>query len=247
MWIRGMFLISFAALIDALQFMMGWVAFAIGVGLQSITPVGGAVGGAAIGAYACFSSSGGIIQGILDAAKCGLAGGVFGAAVSAFGVPFGTILGFAFDICISLTLGSGLIFLLMISGAFYPKYAWSGGVFELMPGFDVLPGWTLMVVLSLLKKQAEERKSGIVTTATKMVSTAGSVSLTNPVSAVRGAASIKNTASTMRSDRTPANDNTARSEGRTPLNLKSPRMNDITPGRPQRAANDNQPYVQKAA
>ena len=153
---KGALLLTFAMLIDFFQLALGWVAFAVGTGLQAITPVGGAAAGAAAGAYACFSTSGGIIQGIADAAKCGVAGGVFGAAISAFGMPFGVLLGFMFDICISLTLGSGLIFLLALSGMFYPKYAWSGGIFEVMPGFDALPGWTLMVILSILRKKKEE-------------------------------------------------------------------------------------------
>ena len=127
------------------------------MGLRYSTPVGGAAAGAVAGAYACFdTSSGGIIQGIADAAKCGFAGGFFGAAISAFGMPIGVLLGFSFDVVISLTLGSGLIFLLALSGMFYPKYAWSGGIFEVMPGFDALPGWTLMVILSILRKKKEE-------------------------------------------------------------------------------------------
>lgn len=241
-----MFLITFAVFIDALQLALGWVAFAVGVGLQALTPYGGGIAGAAGGAYVCYNTAGGVIQGIADAAKCGFAGAVFGAAISAFGVPFGTMLGFMFDVCISLTLGSGLIFLLFVNGMFYPKYAWSGGIFELMPGFDVLPAWTLMVVLSLIKKRGEESTGGIVTTAAKITSAIGSSSLTNPVSAVRSANSIKNAVGAARPAQTYSTNERAEGQ-RTQLNLKSPRMNDVTPRQPLRAANDNQPYVQKAA
>lgn len=232
MLIRGIFLITFALCIDFLQLALGWVAFAVGVGLQSITPVGGAIGGAAVGAYACFSTANGLIQGITNAVACGTAGGVFGAAISAFGMPIGVLLGFVFDICLSLTLGAGLIFLLALMGMFYPKYVWSAGIFEVMPGFDVLPGWTVMVALCLIKKRGEEGKVGITTTAAKIVSVAGGASLTNPVTAMRSVAAFKQPPNQIRSDIRPANDN---KESRAPLNLKSPQLR------------DNKPYVQKAA
>ncbi|HEV8666377.1 MAG TPA: hypothetical protein VN665_00830 [Candidatus Paceibacterota bacterium] len=156
MLLRGIFLITFAVCIDLIQLALGWITFAIGVGLQALTPFGGALAGAAAGGYACFSTSGGIIQGIADASKCVAAGGALGALASTFGIPFGSMLGLMLDICISLTLGSGLIFLLAISGMFYPKYVWTGGIFEMMPGFDILPGWTVMVILCLLQKKKEE-------------------------------------------------------------------------------------------
>ena len=244
MLIRGIFLITFALCIDFLQFALGWVAFAVGTGLQAITPVGGAAGGAALGAYACFNTTNGLIQGITDAVVCGTAGGVFGAAISAFGMPIGVLLGFIFDICLSLTLGAGLIFLLALMGMFYPKYVWSAGIFEVMPGFDVLPGWTVMVVLCLIKKRGEEGKAGVTTTAAKIISAVGGASLTNPVSAMTSANTFRQTANQIQSNTRPSNDN---QKDRAPLNLKSPSMNDITPTKVPRAANDNLPYVQKAA
>jgi hypothetical protein len=232
MWIRGALLITIALFIDFIQLALGWMAFAVGVGLTSITPVGGGIAGAAAGAYACFDTSGSVIQGIVDATKCGFAGAVLGAAVSAFGLPLGTALGFVFDILISLTLGSGLIMLLAFSGMFYPKYIWSSGIFEMMPGFDALPGWTVMVVLCLIKKHGEEGKAGITTTAAKIISATGAASLTNPMSAIRSANTFRHTTNQIKSDIRPANDN---QESRPTLNLKSPRMTDI------------KPYVQKAA
>ncbi len=250
MWIRGAFLITIALFIDFIQLALGWMAFAIGTGLQAITPVGGAVAGAAAGAYACFNTSGSVIQGIVDAAKCGVAGGILGAAASALGMPLGTGLGFVFDIIISLTLGSALIMFLAFNGMFYPKYIWSAGIFEMMPGFDVLPGWTLMVILCLIQKRGEEGKgSGLITAATKLVSVAGAASLSNPLTTMRAANMTRNTINAPRTETRTANDNQQNpTEGRIPLNLKSPRMTDITPIKVPRAANDNQlSYVQKAA
>ncbi len=240
---RDILLIGAAVLIDALQAVLGWMAFAVGLGLQAITPAGGAVGGAAAGAYVCWNSTGGTVSALIAAGKCALAGGAAGALASTFGIPLGTALGFVLEIIVSLTFGAGLIFLLIINGMYYSTRTPIGLIAELIPGLDILPGWTVMTILCVLKKRSEQGEKDILTTGVRLASAAAAVSFANPILAARSVQSIRNTRNTMRSDMRPSNG----TQQREPLNLKSPRMADVIPRQPLRAANDNQPYVQKAA
>ncbi len=149
----------FAAIcIDAMQMALQWAFLAFGTVLTSITPIGGALTGAAVGALSCWNSSGGVISGIIDAVKCGAAGGTMGATLSAVGIPLGAGMGMAADFCISVTFGTMLVLALWNFGMFYPKYILSGGLFEMVPGFDALPGWTAMTIACVLRKIADERK-----------------------------------------------------------------------------------------
>jgi len=226
MWLRGMFLITFALFIDFIQAALGWTALMVGLGLQSITPIGGGAVGAAAGAAACYTSAGTVIQGVTNAFKCGMAGGVFGALASTFGVPFGTALGFALEIVISLTLGTAFIVTLILFRMYYTLPTTSGFLGELVPGLDILPGWTLMAVWCVLRKQAEEGEAGLVTVVAKIATIAAAVS--SPTTITRSARTI-----------VPSVASDIRSVGnKTPLDLKY-----IVP----KAANDTRPYVQKAA
>lgn len=140
--------ILIALFIDGLQ-------ACISLGLFFIASTAGTTGGAAAGCIAGSQLAGTI--------GCWLGGallGVFGTLGNAFAapvlIPIGIALGFAINMCLSATLGSGLIFLMWLNGIFYPRYALGGGMTELVPGFDNLPAWTLMVILSLSRKKAEE-------------------------------------------------------------------------------------------
>lgn len=88
------------------------------------------------------------------------AGSAASAATAGIGapiiLPLAIGLGFAIDICISATFGAGLLLLLANNDMFYMGYAFGGGVFELIPGFDVLPGWTAMTILCIVRKMGEE-------------------------------------------------------------------------------------------
>jgi hypothetical protein len=169
---RDILLITVALLIDGLQAILGWMAFAVGIGLQVITPAGGAAGGAAVGAYVCWNSTGDTVAALIAAGKCALAGGAAGAVASTFGIPLGTALGFVLEITISLTFGAGLIFLLLINGMYYSTRTPVGFIAELIPGLDILPGWTVMTILCILKKRKEEGKliGKVSTTFAKMLS-----------------------------------------------------------------------------
>jgi hypothetical protein len=218
MWIRGTFLILFALLIDAAQIAVAWTFLAVGLGLQLVTPAGGAVGGAAAGAYLCWDTSAGVIAGIVASVKCGIAGATAGAIISAFGVPIGTAMGFIVDICVSLTLGVGLIMALIFCGVFDFKYVWGVFIVKCLPGFCMTPVWTLMVVKCIFKPAVQ--KGGIVSAAVGIATGAVSPSIKSTVPALGG---VKNMQSDIAQPRA-ANDN-----------FKS-------------TANDNFPsYVQKAA
>ncbi len=155
---RDILLISIAAFIDALQAVLSWMAFTLGITLQSITPFGGAAAGAVAGGYACWNGAAGTLSALVAASKCALAGGAAGALASAFGIPIGVALGFVLEIIVSLTIGSGLILLLIFNGMYYSTRTPVGLIFEIMPGLDILPGWTVMTILCVLKKRAEEGK-----------------------------------------------------------------------------------------
>lgn len=127
------------------------------------------------------------------------AGAVLGVVplIGAVGMPLGIGLGFASDICISLMLGSALIFLLAINGMYYPGYTWAVFIGETIPGLDIIPGWTFLAISCVLKKNAET-KSGVVGFASSIASAALS-----PTSAASGlgriAAGIVNSKTAARS------------------------------------------------
>ena len=244
MWVRGTFLLLFAFLIDAAQIVAGWMFLAIGTGLQLITPAGGAVGGAAAGAYLCWDTTPGVIAGIITSAKCAVAGAGIGAVASAFGVPIGEGLSFIVDICLSLTLGSGLIMALIMCGMFYPKYVWSGSIVEYLPFFDMIPGWTMMVILSIMEKSKE--KGGVLGTAAGVALAVQSPSFKNITSSLSG---VKNATIAMQSNsRLAANDDRETLQKNAQPALQTKNFDGITKAPAPRAANDNlRPYVQKAA
>jgi len=189
MWIKGIFLLLFALTIDALQVVMAWVFLGFGSALQAITPVGGFIAGAAAGAAACWSSSGTVIQGIVNAAACTAPGAVFGAAISASGAPLGIGIGMAVDMCIGITMGSGLILALIMCGMFHPKYIWGGSIIKIIPGINVIPGWTGTVILSII--ETNKQKGGLLGAAAGVALAIESPSIKNATSAVSGVKNIQ--------------------------------------------------------
>lgn len=129
------------------------VQAAISTSLAVITAFPGTIGGGAAGCLA-----GNYIAGSVGCFVLGLAGGLFGTLLDAAAVvtePVGIVLGFAVTICFSCTFGVALVFLLGMNGMFYPKYVFSGGITEVLPGFSIIPGWTAMTILCVLKKSKE--------------------------------------------------------------------------------------------
>jgi hypothetical protein len=155
--LRYMPLIVIALLIDALQMIVDIAIFVV------FTVAPGTIAGAAGGGALCGKA-------------CAVAGGAAGAVADLIpfthGIltnvsePIGIALGFGLNICLSLTFGAGLILLLILFRMFYPMYVFGGSIFELLPGFDILPGWTAMVVSCIMRKKREEaRLTGVVTIA----------------------------------------------------------------------------------
>ncbi len=95
------------------------------------------------------------IDGLQTMLSIGLAGVFAGAGATAI-VPIGILLGFVINFSFSMTFGAGLIALLAFNSMFYPRYLVSGGG-ELIPGLNNLPFWTLFVLLSILRKNLEEK------------------------------------------------------------------------------------------
>lgn len=152
--IRGTLLILLGLFIDLLQ-----AGMSLMLALLTAVPgtVLGGAAGAGIGASAC-SWIGSTASGIC-ATIGGFALGFFGSWLNPIlaGVtePVGIALGFAIDICMSLTFGALLITFLIFNRMFYPKYLF-GALGEVIPGINNIPFWTALVVLSLLKKKSEE-------------------------------------------------------------------------------------------
>lgn len=194
MWIKSTLLIMFALIIDGLQAL-------IGLGVSVIAAFPGTVGGAAAGCVA-----GQQVAGSLGCSIGGTLLGILGSVLPINGllapatIPIGLAIGFTIDVCLSLTLGAGLIFILFMFGMFYPKYVWSGGIAEFLPGFDILPGWTALVVFSILEKSKQE--GGVLGTVAGVATLAASPTVANIASTIGKANNMQNDITAR-----PANDN----------------------------------------
>lgn len=81
---------------------------------------------------------------------------IVGQVVGTVTIPLGIALGIALSICISITLGAGFLLLLAFNGLFNMRYAIGGGISGIIPILDILPGWTTMTILCILRKMKEE-------------------------------------------------------------------------------------------
>ncbi len=182
-------LIMLALFIDGIQ-------AAVSASLALIAAFPGTVGGAAAGCAAASAT--------LGSWACGIGGLIFGLlgttldAAAVVTEPVGLMLGFAISICLSVTLGAGLIMLLILCNMFYPKYLLPGGVAELMPGFDLIPGWTAMTIMCVLQKVKDEKRGGTVGAVAAVVTTSPSpaslVQAARAVDGIRGPAPQTNAA-----------------------------------------------------
>ena len=110
------------------------------------------------------------LQAFMDWAFLALGGALalptFGAAV-----PLGIAIGFAVNFVISATFGVMLIVGLGMFG-FLKKgdlpFVGGMGLFEIIPGLDCLPGWTLMTVRCVMKAQAKQVVATAITSVTKL-------------------------------------------------------------------------------
>lgn len=146
--IRAIPLIIFGLFIDGLQ---ASISIAIAA-IAAFPPATGAGVGCAAAGYFL-----GKIGCLIGGTALGLLSSIpfVSVAIASVTVPIGIALGFAINVCLSLTLGAGLVTFLWFNGMLYPKYLLNG-IGEVMPGLNNIPFWTALVVLCLLRKNAEE-------------------------------------------------------------------------------------------
>ncbi len=137
-----------AFVLDLLQFAF-MIIFVV---LQFVTPIGGGIGGAAAGAALCYQNAPGIWAALWAAGKCGVAGALAGAGLSAFAIPIGA----AVDVALSITIGGGIIALLAFEGMFYPQIIIKGFLGEVTPFINFLPFWSWMVWKCMREKSKED-------------------------------------------------------------------------------------------
>lgn len=171
-----MVLVMVALFVDGVQAAMSAGVFVLSAfpGTFAGAAAGCAMGSAVGGSLGC--DIGGFLLGIVGSIP--LINGVLATVT----LPVGVILGFVISACLSMTIGAGLITLLMFSGMFYPKFLLPGGVAELIPGFNLIPTWTAITILSVLQKNKE--KGGV-------VGTVASVATGNKVTAVASVAGAR--------------------------------------------------------
>lgn len=147
-----------AVSIDAFELLIGiaiWAAFT--------TPgAAGAIFGCALGAnYLPINSAalgcgiGSFIGGAIH-----LLGDAFsGGALQGFLIEIGGGLSAVIDFCISATFGTGLVVMMIFTGMISPGkfFSWRRTPFiiaKLLPGIDMIPGYTGMVVMTVLENEA---------------------------------------------------------------------------------------------
>ncbi|MGC9602427.1 MAG: hypothetical protein ABSE76_01650 [Minisyncoccia bacterium] len=152
----------------------------------------------------------------------------------------GIALALVFSFCINVTMGSGLMLLLVTNGMYHPTWGPAGFIGSLIPGLDFLPFWLGIVIAGIVQDMSKE--GGLAGKAIGLVQTATAAASGNVTGTVQG---IKNTTLSTKPvtiAQAPANDSETPQEHTRPT-LQTKNFDGIT-----RAANDNfKPYVQKAA
>ncbi len=163
--------IAFGILIDALQAGISGGFFILFALAGAAAPFAGTIVGALVGCvgggllgglggaiFAGFGAIPGAIAGCAaGVAGGGTAGGLLGAAAGVASIPTGTAFGFAADIGLSVTLGTMFITFLGFNNMWYPKYFMPGGITEIIPGLDILPAWTTIAILSVMRRYKEDK------------------------------------------------------------------------------------------
>ncbi len=144
--------ISFALFIDGLQ---AGISFALAGFMGTL---GGAVGGALF----CSKVLPVALQGGKLTAACAAVGGVVGTAGNVALVPVGIMVGAVINICLSLTMGSALIYLLVVILGWEPvqKYLMPGFVVDTIPGINNLPAWTFLAIASCWRHASQTSNVG---------------------------------------------------------------------------------------
>lgn len=97
------------------------------------------------------------ISGIAFTGSAAVAWIPFAGQAAATGISFsGMIIGAIISDTLTLTVGSGLLYFLAQNDLFYPWYAVPTYVGKLVPFINIIPGWTVMTAVSILRKSADE-------------------------------------------------------------------------------------------
>ncbi len=103
-----------------------------------------------------------LFAGFIDALEFGLTSaiiGMVGASTALVGTPIGFAIAIIIDTCLSLTFGVALMTIMLLCGNLDLGSGAGFLIFKLIPGLDIMPGFTGMVGMSYLRKQAEQGSS----------------------------------------------------------------------------------------
>lgn len=108
------------------------------------------------------------LDGLQALISLGLAGVIVSTSiipiVGAAAAPLGVVLGIIINACISLTMGSALVFVVLpLCGLWYPSKMLPAFL-EVVPGINNLPVWTIGVVQCILHKYKEEKGMSLFST-----------------------------------------------------------------------------------
>lgn len=157
--VRNTALLLVALFIDGLQATISWSIAMIAAfpGTAAGGAAGCSVGNAIAGQIGCWF--GGTVLGIL--------GTTGNALLAPFTIPVGMVLGIAINTTLSIVLGWGLLFTLLLFAGLkpYKRLAWSGA--EMIPGINNIPCWTMFAISCMwAEAKSKSRKAGVLGLAT---------------------------------------------------------------------------------
>ena len=158
---------------------------------------------------------------------------VVGSILAAATAPIGIGIGLTVSWCINITMGSGLMLLLLINRMYHPKWGPAGLIGAFIPGLDSLPFWVGIVIAGIVYDMSQE--GGLVGAAAGMVQAATTGTSGSVTGALQGAKTIVTNARTASMPQAPANDNQQTPQERTQPTLQTKNFDGI------------KPYVPKAA
>ncbi|MEK7612602.1 MAG: hypothetical protein AAB449_00420 [Patescibacteria group bacterium] len=146
--------IGYALFLDGLQ---AGISFAL-AGFM------GTIGGSVGGVIACKNLLPSVLQFDWVTAACAAGGGFIGTAANPALIPVGIAIGFVVNICLSLTVGSGLILLLVSVCGWksVQKYLMPGFIGDTIPGINNLPFWTFLAIASCWQHASQKGELGVV-------------------------------------------------------------------------------------
>ena len=144
-------IVLIALLLDGFQILIGFAFTILGA-------TAGTAAGLAAGVAACsWTGSDAVVAGC--ATVLGAAGTTLNLIAAPVAGPVAALIGLVIGTIASLTIGTAIVFWLAMKGMFYPRYVIPAYVGEVVPGFELIPAWTFLVLRSIFRKKAEEKKN----------------------------------------------------------------------------------------